>query len=79
MIIFVISMAATAGLERQQYDKKIYTTEVQSVKILQMFWQPFQNLMWQNFVPVLVMKSQEFSKQFLFQNEPSNDKLFVFC
>ena len=27
---------------------------------------------------ILFMKSQEFSKQFLFQNKPNNDTLFVF-
>ena len=43
---------------------KTYRTEVHRVKVFQMFWQLFRTLMWQNFVLLLVMKSQEFSKQF---------------
>ena len=49
------------------YDLKICRTKVQSVKILQMFWQPFR-----------FFDLTKFSKQFLFQNKPNNDKLFVF-
>ena len=86
---FVISMVANNitkvicyhhSLWDLKYNKmilKIYRTEIQAVKILQMFWQPFRTLIWQNFVLLQVMESQEFSKQFLFQ-KPNNNKLFVF-
>ena len=36
---------------------KTYRNEVQSVKILQMFWRLFRTLIFQNFVLLLVMKS----------------------
>ena len=56
---------------------KIHRTEVQNVKILQMFSQVFQTFNLAKFCAAASHKSQEFSKHFIFWNKPNNDKLFA--